>query len=236
MSYRLLSVLSRAPVSLTPELRTITLAAGHVSAGQTSSVVEAFESLRQDGSCLSRSYSLAILQSCPFVGFPRVLTAAAALQQVGIVGEHVTFSNDSESAIQHRISRHNEMSRDNAYAMGELTFGEIYGRSASKVRQRLMEFHPALDNMVIRFAYGEVLAAPGATLRERELCAVASLAGGGPGTEPLLVSHCRGALRVGASREELRAVLDHTESVHGADASERVEAVWYTFDRARNAL
>jgi 4-carboxymuconolactone decarboxylase len=119
---------------------------------------------------------------------------------------------------------------------GEAAFDAIYGRAAAKVRARIAACHPLLDAWIIRWVYGQVLSAPGPSLRERELCAVGVLAGGGPGTEPLLVSHCRGALRCGASPEELRAVVDHTELVFGLDAAERTEGVWTTYERARNTL
>jgi alkylhydroperoxidase/carboxymuconolactone decarboxylase family protein YurZ len=119
---------------------------------------------------------------------------------------------------------------------GAAAFAAVYGSAAGKVRSRIGACHPTLISRVMSFVYADVMSAPGPEPRERELCAVAVLAGGGAGTEPLLISHCRGALRVGASRDELRAILDHTEIVHGVDCAERSTAVWYTFDRARNML
>jgi alkylhydroperoxidase/carboxymuconolactone decarboxylase family protein YurZ len=119
---------------------------------------------------------------------------------------------------------------------GEAAFTAIYGRAADKVRGRIGACHPLLISRVLNFVYADVMSTPGPEPRERELCAVAVLAGGGAGTEPLLISHCRGALRVGASKDELRAILDHTEHVHGADCAERSKAVWYTFERARAML
>jgi alkylhydroperoxidase/carboxymuconolactone decarboxylase family protein YurZ len=157
-----------------------------------------------------------------------VTAAAAALQQAGIVC-------GSERTPAAGVSA-NVGDTANAVLSGEAAFDAIYGRAAVKVRTRIANCHPLLDAWVIRWVYGEVLSEPGPSLRERELCAVAVLAGGGPGTEPLLVSHCRGALRCGATPEELRAVIDHTEHVFGADAAERAEGVWTTYDRARNAL
>mmetsp|Transcript_34843 Transcript_34843/g.56394 ORF Transcript_34843/g.56394 Transcript_34843/m.56394 type:complete len:100 (-) Transcript_34843:45-344(-) len=93
--------------------------------------------------------------------------------------------------------------------------------------------HPDLDQWMVRVGYGMILSRPGPTPRERELCAVAALAG--LSVSPQLISHIRGALRVGATREECRAVLDHTEAIFGAAAQEEVDAVWMTIDSSRAA-
>lgn len=238
-SYHLLSNLPVAPSSLCSALRTTALAAGHVAAGDTSAVIQAFRALPDSASWRSKAFDLAILQACPLIGFPRALTAAAALQQAGFTGISPRGCEDEKlrvglSAAENR-AEHVTTGKD-PFLAGERVFESIYGRVASKVRSRVAGFHPDLEGWMIRFAYGQVLARSGASLRERELCIVAMLAGGGRGTEPLLTSHCRGALRVGATREEVRAILDHTELVHGGVAAEIVEAVWYTMDRARNIL
>lgn len=158
------------------------------------------------------------------------LAAAAALQQAGVSHGGAVYENLSSPEASRRAAA------ADVAAKGEEAFDAVYGRAAAKVRTRISNCHPLLDSWVIRWVYGEVLSEPGPGLRERELCAVGVLAGGGPGTEPLLVSHCRGALRCGATPEELRAVIDHTVHVFGADAAERAEGVWTTYDRARNAL
>lgn len=156
--------------------------------------------------------------------------AAAALQQAGVAHGGAAYEDLSSPEVVRR-----EAAAD-VVARGEEAFDAIYGRAAVKVRTRISNCHPLLDSWVIRWVYGEVLSEPGPSLRERELCAVGVLAGGGPGTEPLLVSHCRGALRCGATPQELRAVIDHTRHVFGEDAAERAEGVWTTYERARNAL
>jgi 4-carboxymuconolactone decarboxylase len=219
--YHLLRKVTPAPGSLSSTLRTVIFAAGHVAAGDSALAVDAFRCLPDDA--VSRAYDLAVMQSILFVGFPRVLTAAAALKQAGFQGSVSKFQND-------------EYQGEYYLEAGRATFDRVYGRSALKVRHRIASFHPLLDDWVIRFGYGQVLSRPGPELRERELCAVGILAGGGQGTEPLLVSHLRGALRVGATADEIRAVLDHTECVHGKEAAERTEAVYSGFERSRSLL
>jgi hypothetical protein len=73
-AYHLLCKLPPAPASLSVTLRTIVLAAGHVAAGDSSAVIAAFRCLPE--TALRPAYSLAVLQSAAFVGFPRALTGA----------------------------------------------------------------------------------------------------------------------------------------------------------------
>jgi 4-carboxymuconolactone decarboxylase len=219
--YHLLSKVAPAPGSLSNTLRTVIFAAGHVAAGDSALAVDAFRCLPDEA--VPRAYDLAVMQSVLFVGFPRVLTAAAALKQAGFQGSVPNYQNDA-----FQVDHHLEA--------GRATFERVYGRAELKVRHRIASFHPSLEDWVIRFGYGQVLSSPGPELRERELCAIGILAGGGQGTEPLLVSHLRGALRVGATADEIRAVLDHTECVHSIEAAERTEAVYSVFERSRNLL
>ncbi len=59
---------------------------------------------------------------------------------------------------------------------------------------------------MVEIGYGRILSRPGLTLRERELCVIAVLAG--QNVAPQLSSHLRGAMRAGATAEAVRhAVL-----------------------------
>lgn len=227
--YPLLRQLPTAPASLCNELRTIALAAGWVASGNAAAVTDCFRHIapsRQDA-----AYELALLQAVPFIGIPRVLHAAAALQVDGVVGNQSGSMRD-KPAPQPPLST--------LHARGTATFDVVYGRNAMRVRKRLEAFHPALEQWITTWAYGAVLSAPYApdiavTLRERELCAVAVLAAD-PCASAQLASHLRGALKAGAIRAEVRAVLDHTRVIHGSDAAASADAVWDTYERARYAL
>lgn len=72
------------------------------------------------------------------------------------------------------------------------------------------------------------------TLRERELCAIAALAGAH--ASPVLVGHLRGARRAGATAAEVAAVVALTARVWGADAAAEADAALYAADRARYLL
>eukprot|EP00177_Eucheuma_denticulatum_P002244 GFKZ01004025.1.p1 GENE.GFKZ01004025.1~~GFKZ01004025.1.p1 ORF type:complete len:222 (-),score=27.62 GFKZ01004025.1:396-1061(-) len=219
-AYPLLSKLS-APASLTPQFRTILLAAGHVAAGDSASAVCAFQHL--DAAHVDKAYHLCLLQSAPLIGIPRVLHTAAALQIAEITPSNASPLSDLPTPLTPR-------------QLGEETFRKVYGRYAGRVLRRLETFHPGLEEWVIEHAYGGMLgrAVEGVSMRERELCVVATLA-----VDPVagvqLASHLRGAMEVGASREEVEAVVRQTEMVR-EEAAEGAKAVWDSFERARYAL
>jgi 4-carboxymuconolactone decarboxylase len=86
------------------------------------------------------------------------------------------------------------------------------------------QLHPDLDDWMVATGYGRVLSRPGPSARERELCIVAVLAG--QDVAPQLRSHLLGAMNVGATATECRAVLAQTEAVWGAPAQAHVDSVW----------
>lgn len=228
--YPLLTRLSKAPASLGVQFRTTLLAVGHVAAGDAASAVSAFQHI--DDSFKNKAYELAILQAAPLIGIPRTLHSAASLQAAGIVGN----GSESPSLIAQQT---NDISREQMQKDGTSTFEMVYGRNASRVRERLKNFHPGLDDWIVTCVYGALLSQKTGekmvSLRERELCAVAALC-----VDPLagvqLASHLRGAVLVGASAVEVKAVVGQTELVAGKRAAEAAEAVWATYERARYAL
>jgi 4-carboxymuconolactone decarboxylase len=80
-------------------------------------------------------------------------------------------------------------------------YGPVYGR----LMEALESLHPDFAAWVIEEGYGRVLSRPGLRPAERELVAVAVLAA--LGWERQLLSHLRGAGRVGAHRREIRAAF-----------------------------
>ena len=83
----------------------------------------------------------------------------------------------------------------------------IWGRRADSVRASLAGRDPALAELVERVAYGEVFERPGLDLRCRELLALAHLIGVGEASS--LRTHFIGALRAGATPDELRELVLH---------------------------
>jgi 4-carboxymuconolactone decarboxylase len=88
-----------------------------------------------------------------------------------------------------------------------LKVGEkVYGSSRfDDFVTELSEYDKELADYLVENAFGQVLARPGLDFKTRMLCNVAALAA--MGIEPLLRSYIRGALRAGASKQEVTEVL-----------------------------
>lgn len=230
--YPLLSKLNQAPKTICPQLRTILLAAGHVAKGDASATVAAFEHI--DKPWQNKAYDLVIVQAAPFIGIPRVLHSAAALQACGITG-----NKRKETKIPNSESAATPYDFNILIEKGEQTFQTIYGRNDERVRNRLRAFDKTLENWIVTCVYGFLLSrhgeeAHGITLRERELCAVATLCVDDcAGVQ--LASHIRGAILTGATAEEVFSVVEQTEVICESAAPAAL-AVWQTYSRARYAL
>jgi len=138
-----------------------------------------------------RRWREALLQVHLFAGVPRQVEALGVLGECGGLGEP-----DADEARAEKDVR----------ARGRALFERIYAEDAQAVRAMLAAQHPRFADWVEEHAYGKVLSRGGLAADRRELLAVAALAS--LGQERQLMSHARGALRCGASREELLATLD----------------------------
>lgn len=82
---------------------------------------------------------------------------------------------------------------------------QIFGEQDGRILDRLAGLDPDLMRYVRDFAYGEVYERPGLDLKTKELLASVLLVSLGSPAE--LKTHLRGALRAGASEQELREAL-----------------------------
>lgn len=155
-----------------------------------------------------RAWREAMLQTHLFAGFPRAVEAYAVLARAGGLG---ALEPGEALAEPDRAER------------GAALFAAIYAESAPSVRGELERAHPDFARWIEGHAYGRVLARDGLAAGRRELCAVAALAV--LGQERQLASHARGALRCGATADEVDSVLACVRDL----APERV-------DSARRAL
>jgi 4-carboxymuconolactone decarboxylase len=97
----------------------------------------------------------------------------------------------------------------------------IWGEKYQAIDQTLEDTDPILHRWIADFAYEEVLARPGLDLKTRELLAITSLIALGNPKE--LATHLEGALRCGATPDELREVI-------------RQSAIFLGFPRALGAM
>lgn len=81
----------------------------------------------------------------------------------------------------------------------------LWGEHAERIEARLHDLDPDLARYIASFAYGDIYERPGLELKVRELLACVMLVGLGNPDE--LKTHLRGALRAGASEQEVREAL-----------------------------
>lgn len=86
---------------------------------------------------------------------------------------------------------------------GARTFAAVYGARAERVRAELARMHPDLEAWIVAAAYGEVLARPLLSLKQKELFGVAALTA--QAAERQLASHVLGARRAGADGDEIES-------------------------------
>src|SRR6266704_819262 len=82
---------------------------------------------------------------------------------------------------------------------------EVYGRTFHKLLLNLRALHPAIEPLVVVYAYGKILGRPGLDSKRRELCTLAAIAM--LHAERQLHAHLRGALNTGSTREEVDEVI-----------------------------
>jgi 4-carboxymuconolactone decarboxylase len=161
-----------------------------------------------------RAWREALLQSHLFSGIPRTVEAFEVLDRAGGLGVL-----DADEAA----------GEDDLPDRGRSLFDIVYAESAPQVLQRLSSFHPDLARWIMGHAYGRVLTRSGLTPAMRELLAVAALSALGPDRQ--LASHVRGAIRAGATPQEVFAVLSAIADLVDAERLDRAQAVLERFAR-----
>lgn len=174
---------------LPPRLRVLALAIVAVWRGAWDALGEAVRTGRGLG--LPRAdFEETLLQAVLFCGFPRAVTA---------------FETLAAQWPAERAPAGGALGVTEQAAAGQALFAAIYGKNEAAVRAMLLGYHRDFHDFVLEVAYGRVLSRPGLTGRERELLGVAALAASDQLRQ--FAGHARGALHLGATREELREVL-----------------------------
>ena len=191
---RQLHQLSRTSSSPHTQQRAIALFAAAIAVADAATLSEAIGATRAHGATPDQLYEV-VLQSYLFLGFPRMLIAAEALQQAGqaIPREPLTFAPSGDEVTDW-------------FDRGTALCRRVYGDTYARLQQRVEGMAPDVFRWMILEGYGKVLSRPGLDVVTRELCIVASLMIENRPAQ--LYSHMRGALNVGASPELLREVVD----------------------------
>ena len=90
------------------------------------------------------------------------------------------------------------------YGMGVLE--GVDGEAGDRLLEALGDVAPDMVHHVAAFAYGDIYARPGLTLREREMITVAALTAQG-NAAPQLKSHIVGALNSGCTEQEIIEIM-----------------------------
>jgi len=182
-----LSVLSDEP------LRALVLLAAAIAAGDPVEIGE-HAGVAMAAGTPGAAIDELLLQSVLTVGWPRALVAAGACRPV-VGGPAAGAGDDLDYDAHHEWTRR-----------GEATCAIIYGDHYEKLRGNVRQLHPALEAWMVTEGYGRTLSRPGLDLKARELCTVIQTAV--LRTPRQLHSHLLGALRAGASPDEIGATLD----------------------------
>jgi 4-carboxymuconolactone decarboxylase len=132
----------------------------------------------------------AILQTYLFAGYASTINAFIVLNDLGVKGSYLREGEPSLEEWEHR---------------GRDLCRRIYGKHYEKLMENMQQLHPDLAEWMIWEGYGKVLSRPFLSPRVRELLIVAMTAV--LQVERQFHSHVKGALHVGASREELHRVF-----------------------------
>lgn len=134
----------------------------------------------------------ALLQNYLFAGYP------SAIVSLKILSKHT------------RLIRNNSSDDMNLYHFTERGIKickAIYGNKYNKLISNVKNFSPELSKWLVLEGYGKVLGREGLALKERELCIVSVLTA--LQFEKQLFSHINGAIRVGATRNDIIAVIEN---------------------------
>lgn len=88
------------------------------------------------------------------------------------------------------------------YDKGSEIIKELYGEFGGAFFEDLEEVSPDFGRFIVEFSYGDVFSRPGLDMRTRELTIISVLTALGT-AERQLKAHILGALKAGASREEI---------------------------------
>ena len=146
-----------------------------------------------------------LLQTYLFAGFPRAITALTLLER--------------EAPGPRGIPREKPRSTAAWRKRGIRLCRAVYGPDFPALMRNMAKAHPDLADWILVEGYGKTLSRPFLSLQERELIVGPTLAALGAWRQ--LPSHLGGALRAGATRAEVAAVLRGAKGAVPASAVSR---------------
>jgi len=105
------------------------------------------------------------------------------------------------------------MDEETLRKIGTAKHTEIFGEDGARWREKFSNINSDAVDYLMKYCFGAYYCRPGVELKIRELCTVAALAA--LGRWPQLKSHIGGALRVGATKEEVTEILLQMQNYAG---------------------
>lgn len=136
----------------------------------------------------------ALLQTYLFAGFP------SALISLKIYNEYFSYKPQNEKYNFKEFS-----------LRGSANCKQVYGVKYDKLISKVNSFSPDLSEWLIIEGYGKTLGRKSLSMKQRELCIVSILTA--LKFEDQLISHIRGAIRYGNSKEEIEKSLRNFELI-----------------------
>jgi len=133
----------------------------------------------------------ALLQNYLFTGYPSALLSLKLLKEL---------------YLNKKIPKAADMNLYHFRNRGEANCKKVYGNKFEKLISNVKNFSPDMAEWLVLEGYGKVLGRKGLSLKQRELCIVATLAV--LKFEDQLYSHINGAFRAKASVEEIDGVIE----------------------------
>mmetsp|Transcript_72037 Transcript_72037/g.192501 ORF Transcript_72037/g.192501 Transcript_72037/m.192501 type:complete len:264 (-) Transcript_72037:330-1121(-) len=197
----------KAPASFLPEERVLTFLAANVASGDIPHVARDWMHLPKESHAKGLEV---ILQAHNLAGFPRTINAMMKVFELGISTEG--------------IKEYQEVQDIDAWAKdGDKTLKTVYGDVATKMRKNFHHLHPLMESIIVEHIYGRMLSRPVVGLRIREMVTLATVSGQDLPIQTL--SHIRGCIRCGVTKEEVDSVIDQTGLVWGEKALKQVQAI-----------
>jgi len=144
----------------------------------------------------------ALLQNYLFTGYPSALLSLKLLKEL--------YPNK-------RIPKSADMNLYHFRNRGEANCKKVYGNKFEKLISNVKNFSPDMAEWLILEGYGKVLGRKGLSLKERELCIVATLTA--LKFEDQLYSHINGAFRAKVSIEEIQSVIESLSLIENRNLS-----------------
>lgn len=150
-----------------------------------------------------------ILQSYLFLGFPRMIEAAIAYNDI---------YGDSKEVEKIGFDQISPEESTGWFENGIKLCKKVYGKNYERLKERFISISPELFRWMVIEGYGKVLTRPGVSSVERELAEVAALIV--DQRERQLVSHIIGSLNVGAPLTLIKQVNEDIRALSGEKAYE----------------